>query len=336
MKILLADDDHLSRRIMERMLRSNGYDVVTAENGRQAMEELSREDSPRLALLDWMMPELDGLGVCREIRARSDKSYVYILLLTAREAADDIVAGLKAGADDYLTKPCHAAELQARLHAGRRILLLEDKLVESREAMRFEATHDALTSVLNRGAVLAQIQNELNLSQHSTRSISLLLCDIDHFKQVNDNHGHLVGDEVLRQVSSRLSGCTRSGDLVGRYGGEEFLILLTDRDEDRSPYLGQQPFDDDTFLHRAEQIRQAVRSRPFSTEAGPLPVSVSIGAITLAPSIAAVSMELLLSLADQALYRAKAAGRDRAVFAEPLIISTFAEKQCSVPLFPGA
>lgn len=335
MKILLADDDQLSRRIMERMLRSNGYDVVTAENGRQAMDELSREDSPRLALLDWMMPELDGLGVCREIRARSDKSYVYILLLTAREAADDIVAGLKAGADDYLTKPCHPAELQARLHAGRRILLLEDKLVESREAMRFEATHDALTSVLNRGAVLAQIQNELNLSQHSTRSIALLLCDIDHFKQVNDNHGHLVGDEVLRQVSRRLSSRTRSGDLVGRYGGEEFLILLKDREENRSPHLGQQPFDGDTFLHRAEQIRQAVRCRPFSTHAGPLAVSVSIGAVTLAPSIAEVSMELLLSLTDQALYRAKAAGRDRAVFAEPLVISTFGGKPCSVPLFPA-
>jgi two-component system, cell cycle response regulator len=134
MKILLADDDHVSRLLMERMLRSNGYEVVTAENGRQAMQELSRKDGPRLALLDWMMPELDGLGVCREIRASRNKSYIYILLLTARESPDDIVAGLKAGADDYLTKPCHLAELNARLHAGRRILTLEDKLVESREA----------------------------------------------------------------------------------------------------------------------------------------------------------------------------------------------------------
>jgi diguanylate cyclase (GGDEF)-like protein len=282
-----------------------------------------------------MMPELDGLGVCREIRSRRHKSYVYILLLTAREAADDIVAGLKAGADDYLTKPCRVAELQARLHTGQRILTLEDKLVESREAMRFEATHDALTSVLNRGAVLALIQNELRLSQESTASTSLLLCDIDHFKQVNDTHGHLVGDEVLRQMSCRLSSCIRSGDLVGRYGGEEFLILLNGCEDDRLPCLGQKPFDGDTFFHRAEQIRDAVRSRPFSTQAGALSISVSIGAITIDPLTAATPMEFLLGRADEALYRAKAAGRDRAIFAESLVISQFGEELRNMPLLPA-
>jgi two-component system, cell cycle response regulator len=335
MKILLADDDHVSRLLMERMLRSNGYEVVTAENGRQAMQELSRKDGPRLALLDWMMPELDGLGVCREIRACRNKSYIYILLLTARESPDDIVAGLKAGADDYLTKPCHLAELNARLHAGRRILTLEDKLVESREAMRYEATHDALTSIWNRGAVLAQIRSELNLSQQSKCSTSLLLCDVDHFKQVNDTYGHLVGDEVLRQISIRLSSCARSGDLVGRYGGEEFLILFKGCRQDRLPGRGQKPFDRDTFLHRAEQIREAVRSRPFSTQAGQLSISVSIGAITIDPATASMPVETLLARADEALYSAKAAGRDRAIFSDSAVILPFGEKLRNAPLSPS-
>jgi two-component system, cell cycle response regulator len=340
MKILLADDDPVSRLLMERMLRSNGYDVVTAENGRQALQQLSRNDTPRLALLDWMMPELDGLGVCREIRAARNKSYTYILLLTSRESPEDIVTGLKAGADDYLTKPCHLAELKARLHAGRRILMLEDQLVESREAMRYEATHDSLTSIWNRGAVLAQIQSELNLSQQSKSRTSLILCDIDHFKRVNDTHGHLIGDEVLRQVSSRLSSCVRTGDLVGRYGGEEFLLLLkdtglTNNGQGRLPRPGQKPFDRETFLHRAEQIRKAIRSRPVVTLAGPLSISVSIGAITIDSTTAAMPVETLLAHADEALYRAKAAGRDRAIFSPPPIILSFGEQLRSAPPLPS-
>ncbi len=340
MKILLADDDPVSRLLMQRMLQSNGYDVITAENGRQALQQLSRKDSPRLALLDWMMPELDGLDVCREIRAARNKSYTYILLLTARESPDDIVAGLKAGADDYLTKPCHLAELRARLHAGRRILMLEDQLVESREAMRHEATHDALTSIWNRGAVLAQIQSELSLSQQPKCSTSLLLCDVDHFKRVNDTHGHLVGDEVLRQISSRLSSCVRPGDLVGRYGGEEFLLLLKDSalNDSGRPRLaraGQEPFAEDTFLHRAEQIREAVRSRPVITLAGPLSISVSIGAIIIDPATAAMPVETLLAHADEALYRAKAAGRDRTIFSSHPIIPSFGEQLRIAPLLPS-
>ena len=154
MRILVADDDRVSQRIMERMLQGNGYEVVCAANGREAADILARPGSPRLALINWMMPELDGPGVCRETRARRDEAYVYMILLTSKQLSEDIVKGLEAGADDYLTKPCHPAELKARLHTGRRILQLEDKLVEAREEMRFKATHDSLTSLWDRGALL--------------------------------------------------------------------------------------------------------------------------------------------------------------------------------------
>jgi diguanylate cyclase (GGDEF)-like protein len=303
LKILLADDDPISRRIVERMLQALEYEVVTAENGQQAIDRLSRDDSPRLALLDWMMPELDGLEVCREIRSHAEKPYVYILLLTSRESSEDVVTGLEAGADEYLTKPCRHAELRARLHTGRRILMLEDKLIEAREAMRFRATHDTLTSLSDRGSIMAQLEIELSRSQVMRCPISLLLCDIDHFKQVNDVHGHLVGDEVLRQVSDRLTRSIRSGDSVGRYGGEEFLIIL-------------QSCDRNGLAQRAEQIRNSIGSLGFSTRNGPLPVSMSIGATTIEYWNAAMPIEALLMEADEALYRAKAAGRNRVIYSD--------------------
>jgi two-component system, cell cycle response regulator len=303
MKILIADDDPVSRTLMRRTLQRFGYEVIVAENGRQAVRILSEQEGPRLALVDWMMPELDGLGLCREIRSRhQDDSYIYILLLTARQNSEDIVIGLEAGADDYITKPCQPAELKARLHTGQRVLSLERKLVEAREDMRFKATRDALTSLWNRGSILARVTNELNRSIR-TGPVSLLLCDVDHFKQVNDTYGHLTGDIVLENVANRLSCSVRAYDAVGRYGGEEFLIVLSDCDKANAAV-------------RAEAIREAISAVPITVGNTSIRVSISIGAITCQNWAASMPVERALAQADQALYKAKADGRNRTVFAE--------------------
>src|SRR6202012_4635872 len=161
MKILVADDDAVSLRLMQGLLERGGYVVTTAENGREAAEKLATPGCPRLALIDWMMPELDGPGVCREVRSRQDGSYIYITLLTSKQSSEDVVLGLEAGADDYLIKPCNTEELKARLRTGVRILDLEDKLVEAREEMRYKATHDFLTGLWNRGSIVSDFDREL-------------------------------------------------------------------------------------------------------------------------------------------------------------------------------
>jgi len=305
MKILIADDDRVSRRLIERMLQQSGYEVISVENGRQAVEELAKEDAPRLALINWMMPELDGPGVCREVRGWNNNAYVYILLLTSKQLSGDIVEGLEAGADDYLTKPCHLAELKARLHTGRRVLQLEDRLVKAREEMRFRATHDSLTSLWDRGAVLALLRSELSRARRDQTPVSLLLCDVDHFKQINDGHGHHAGDKVLEEVAMRLTKSVRTHDAVGRYGGEEFLIVLGNCDAN-------------DLRERAEHVRNAICSEDFSTHHGPIPVTMSIGAITIENVDKSVPIEVFLKQADAALYRAKATGRNKAVYAKPL------------------
>jgi two-component system cell cycle response regulator len=305
-RILVADDDPVSLRLMEHMLQNSGYKVITVDNGQEAASVLSKADGPRLALIDWMMPGLDGPGVCRAVRGRHDDAYVYMLLLTSKQSSGDVVQGLEAGADDYLTKPCHPAELKARLHTGRRVLQLEDKLVEAREKMRFKATHDALTSLWDRGAILALLQSELSRSRREHSPVSLLLCDIDHFKEVNDRYGHLAGDEVLQEVSKRLQDAVRSHDAVGRYGGEEFLIVMGGTRGDE-------------LKDRAEQVRNAISCLPFSTKHGMIPVSLSLGVTTIEDWDKSLPIEPFLKEADDALYRAKAAGRDRVTYAGTLV-----------------
>ncbi|MGB7133687.1 MAG: diguanylate cyclase [Acidobacteriaceae bacterium] len=308
MRILLADDDRVSRLLMQRTLEKFGYEVLLAEDGRAAAEILSRGDGPRLALVDWMMPQLDGPGLCRELRAsRRDSSYVYLLLLTSKHDSGDVVAGLEAGADDYLTKPCHPAELRARLRTGRRILLLEETLVRAREEMRFSATHDALTMLWNRAAILALVRSELQRSARDGSPTSILLCDIDHFKTVNDHHGHLIGDTVLQEVARRLISSVRGYDGVGRYGGEEFLIVLSNCNERG-------------IRTRAEIVRSAIATTPVQTKSGDLPISISIGAITCVGwGAEEIPIERLLAQADGALYRAKADGRNCTAFDSPLV-----------------
>lgn len=307
MKILVADDDSISRILMQRTLQKFGYEVSLAENGRMAAEILLQGDGPRLALIDWMMPELDGLGLCREVRAlQSEGRYIYIVLLTSKQSSEDIVAGLEAGADDYITKPCQLAELRARLHTGCRILSLEEKLVEAREEMRYKATHDALTAIWNRASILSLMRTELERSVREDQPTSVLLCDIDHFKQVNDHHGHLIGDVVLREVAMRLTSAVRSYDAVGRYGGEEFLILLSHCDSF-------------TLESRAENVRASIAGTPILAGSAELSISISVGAVTCPKWDHRVPIERILARADEALYRAKAAGRNRTAFADMLM-----------------
>ncbi len=305
MKILIADDEALSRRLLEKTLERAGYEVVAVENGRAAVRQLCQSDGPRLALLDWVMPELDGPGVCREVRLQQDGSYVYMVLLTSKESKEDIVTGLESGADDYLTKPFNVEELKARLRTGERILHLEGRLVEAREMMRFKATHDALTSIWNRGVIRDLLGRELMRSQRESSCTIMLLGDVDHFKSVNDTHGHLVGDEVLQEISRRLLLSIRSYDFVGRYGGEEFLPVLNNC----KPQFAEV---------RAEDIRKIISSRPIDTLAGPLQITMSLG-LLLSDAWGVRPVEELLHEVDAALYAAKAAGRNCVRVAKPSV-----------------
>jgi diguanylate cyclase (GGDEF)-like protein len=303
MKILIADDEVLSRRLLEKTLQKAGYEVLAVQNGTAAVAELCKPEGPRLALLDWEMPELDGPAVCREVRKKKDPGYVYMILLTSKGLKADIVAGLESGADDYLTKPFDTEELKARMRTGQRILHLEGRLVEAREHMRFQATHDALTSLLNRGVIMDLLGREISRSRRERVPTAIMLCDVDHFKEINDTHGHLIGDAVLREVATRLLASVRSYDYVGRYGGEEFLVILNNCDALSA-------------AGRAEEIRKAISDVPMPTVSGLLTVTTSIGAHQT-ENWGFRSVETLLHEVDSALYAAKAAGRNCVRFVEP-------------------
>lgn len=310
MKILIADDDEMSRRLLEKTLEREGYEVIAVANGRLALQQLSLPDGARLALLDWMMPEMDGPRVCLEVRKSHERPYIHIVLLTSRGSKDDVVAGLEAGADDYLTKPWYPAELTARLRAGQRILQLEDRLVEARETMRYKATHDALTSLLNRGIIVDLLSRELSRTRREKGCTVVMLGDLDHFKSVNDEFGHIVGDEVLREVAHRLLASVRSYDFVGRYGGEEFLIVLNNCDASQAAV-------------RAEEVRNGIAEQPVQTTRGPLPITMSLGVLASRDWDLSL-VEDILAEADSALYRAKAEGRNCVRHAKPTVL-------CHVP-----
>ena len=300
-RILIADDDSISQRILNSLLLKWGYNVTVASDGEEAFRVLSGVDAPRLAILDWMMPSMEGVEICRRIREFADRPYIYTLLLTGRSEKQDLLRGLELGADDYLTKPFDAQELRARLHVGHRILKLQDSLLSSQEELLFRATHDALTSVYNRAAVLDAIDRERSRQTRDKRPFAVILLDLDHFKKINDTHGHLAGDIVLKGAARRMLASVRSYDFVGRYGGEEFLILAPGADRMVS-------------LALADRVRSAIESEPFRTERSDLRVTASLGVAVSDPGLS-LDPNALLRLADKALYCAKQNGRNRSELA---------------------
>jgi len=300
-KILIAEDDPVSRRLLEVTLSKWGYEVVACADGQAAWDVLQAPDAPQLVILDWMMPRLDGLQVCKKIRNREDRPiepYVYILLLTAKSQKTDMVTGLEAGADDYLTKPFDAQELRMRLRAGRRILDLLDELVRAREIIREESRKDSLTQLCTRATVLEVLEKELDRSQRSVdrdTPVSVILADLDHFKHINDTYGHLAGDAVLREAARRMREAVRPYDNIGRYGGEEFLLVLSDCDTIGAVAL-------------AERLLQAVRKDTIMLAEDAVSVTLSAGVAT---SGIVQDAETLVGVADAALYRAKRGGRNR-------------------------
>jgi two-component system, cell cycle response regulator len=300
-RVLIAEDDPVSCHLLKSFLVKWDYDVAVVTDGIAALKILEAEDTPRLAVLDWMMPGMEGVQICQRVREQRNRPYVYVLLLTARTEKRDLLRGLELGADDYLTKPFDSEELRARLLVGERILNLQDDLIAAREELRFRATHDVLTGIFNRGTVMDALRTELSRQVREQRPCGVILVDIDHFKQVNDTYGHLNGDEVLQVVARRLKQCVRPYDTVGRYGGEEFLIIASAADARGTMAL-------------AERIRSALESTPVLTQAGEVHITASLGA-AIGTDAQGTDPQVLLRLADKALYRAKEQGRNRSELA---------------------
>ncbi len=314
MKILIASQEQASLATISRLLAFFPHEIVTAATGKQAWKILSREDRPQVAVLDWRLPGLNGLELCRRLRATApqakqldfetilhnpvqDAKYTYLIILSQNTQKEDIVTGFEAGADDFIIKPFNDEELQARVRAGIRIIELQNSLLEAQRKLRILARTDELTSILNRRAILENISTEIDRAVRENGLLSLAILDIDHFKQVNDAFGHDAGDMVLTECVRRIQSIIRSYDLLGRFGGEEFIFILPGA----SPEEARQV---------CERVRAEIGNRPFPLDQSTISLTVSQG---LAFWNRADSLDALIKKADTALFKAKHQGRDRVV-----------------------
>jgi diguanylate cyclase (GGDEF)-like protein len=292
-KVLVAEDEPVSRLRLQSFLTKWGYNVLVAADGADALRVFHRE-RPRLVVLDRVMPHIDGIDVCRTVRQQAAEPYVYVILLTAQDESHEIIRGFEAGADDYITKPFEVQELQARIRTGARIVELQEQLIAAREQLRIEATHDSLTGLLNRAAFFEGFQKEIVRARRYKNPLALIMADLDHFKAINDSHGHPAGDRVLREAARRLRSSIRASDVIGRYGGEEFVIAAPDCDLDDARAL-------------AERFRACICALPIDVGHDSVEVTMSVGVAATSDMDGA---NRLLQAADEALYHAKPAGRN--------------------------
>lgn len=305
-KVLLVDDDELLIEQLTAVIATAGFEVSTAASGAAALAALQMDFAP-IVILDRNMPSMNGLELCTLIRQQTWPGYVYLMLLTIQDSEDDILAGLDAGADDYLSKRASPAQLVARLRTARRILSLEHSLKDLLEERQRMAMTDALTGVHNRRYFMRHLGSELKRMRRFGGELSLLALDIDHFKKVNDCYGHRAGDQVLTKFVQRIQKCLpREYDWCARVGGEEFAVVLP-----QTTLTGARIV--------AEKLRGAIAADPFATEAGTLSVTVSIGISGLEALVDRdrASVEMLLADADKYLYQSKASGRNRVTIPEP-------------------
>jgi diguanylate cyclase (GGDEF)-like protein len=296
MKLLVADDSSYYRSMLQDLLESWGYEVVLAADGHQAQHILANDDAPRLAILNCFMPGLDGLELCGLIRAHK-RRYVYTILLGAADQQSDVLKGFELGADDYLCKPFEDFELRARIKVGERILRSHEELAEARESLQFLASHDPLLRLWNRRAILDLLSKELSRADRLQTPLCVFFIDLDSFKRVNDSYGHLVGDDVLRSAAEKMSGAVREYDHVGRFGGEEFLVVLPNCNAEMAQEV-------------AERVRQRIGDEPIVIAPVKVNVTASIG---VAQWRAGQGFRDLIHRADQAMYRAKNNWRNRVV-----------------------
>ena len=298
--ILVVDDDPVSRTLLERILIRAGYKVTAVENGREALRTLN-ENFFSIVISDWMMPEMDGIELCKAIRNTDFPGYIFFILITSRDAKDDLVLGLKAGADDCLTKPFNHAELKARLNTAERILKLEKSLKEANEAIRLLSITDPLTNCYNRGYLIQRLPQEISRVQRYGRPLSLIMSDLDHFKMINDEYGHQAGDIVLKKFVESITIKIRQGiDWIARYGGEEFILVLPETDLRGASVL-------------AERLRNIVSKNVIDIGETQLRITASFGVTCLDPAKITdkASPESMIKEADACLYVAKKEGRNR-------------------------
>lgn len=311
LRVLVVEDDPVTLKLLEAMLQSAGHSVVLARNGMEALH-LIRLQSPQLVVSDWMMPEMDGLTLCRHLRASDKWRNIYTVILTAQENPDRLIQAFEAGADDYLVKPISSKIFFARLRAAQRVIQMQADLADDREQLQRLANElteanqrllqlaltDVLTDLPNRRAAMERLEQEWSLSMRSHHPLVCMILDIDHFKSINDKFGHPVGDRVLKSVAQTLRQAARAQDLVCRFGGEEFLVICPDTDVEAA-------------FQCAERLREQVVQMTVDGTTPPIRLTISIGLADAKGG--AGTPDELLSRADKCLYAAKQAGRNRTV-----------------------